>query len=138
MDSRRSWNPAEVLLRSLAEPNLDSRVAEALPWVVFRYPDVDWEWLVRNAKLLDLQNRLGFAVTLVRELTESRRRDDDAARLRVVQQRLERSRLAAEDTFCHESLSQTERRWLRQRRPRQAQRWNLLTDLRPEALTHVA
>ena len=32
--SHRAWNPAEVLLRSLTESNLDSRLAEALPWVV--------------------------------------------------------------------------------------------------------
>jgi len=138
LHSRRLWNPAELLLRSLTEPNLDSRVAEALPWVVFSYADMDWDWLVRNAKLLDVQNRLGFTVTLARELAEWRQRDDEAPRLRAVEQRLERSRLAAEDTFCHESLSQAERRWLRERRPLQAQRWNLLTDLGPEALAHVA
>lgn len=138
LHSRRTWNPAEVLLRSLTEPNLESRLSEALPWVVFRYPDMDWEWLVRNAKLLDVQNRLGFAVTLARELVESRQRNDEAARLRAVEQRLQRSRLATEDTFCHETLSQAERRWLREHRPSQAQQWNLLTDLRPDALTDVA
>src|SRR5579859_1333126 len=34
-------NPAEVLLTALAQPNLDSRVAEGLPWLLLRYPDMD-------------------------------------------------------------------------------------------------
>jgi hypothetical protein len=30
--------------------------------------DMDWDWVVRNAKLLDRQNRLGFVVTLAAQL----------------------------------------------------------------------
>jgi hypothetical protein len=32
-----------------------------------RHPDLDWSWLVAQAKLDDLQNRLGFVVTLIAE-----------------------------------------------------------------------
>ena len=42
---------------------------------------------------------------------------------------LERSRLAKEDTLSHESMTQAERKWLRQNRPPKARHWNLLTDL---------
>ncbi len=52
-------NPAAVLLAALASDELEVRVAEALPWLVVQYPDLDWEWLVREAKQRDLQNRLG-------------------------------------------------------------------------------
>jgi hypothetical protein len=42
---------------------------------------------------------------------------------------LERSRLVREDTLCHDSMTQAERKWLRQNRPPDAEHWNLLTDL---------
>jgi hypothetical protein len=58
--SRRRRNPAEVLLEALNEPNLDARVAEGLPWLAMTYVDMDWDWLVRNTKVHDRQNRLGL------------------------------------------------------------------------------
>ncbi len=65
--ARRPRNPAEVLLEALSQANLDSRVAEGLPWLALTYVDMDWDWLVRNAKLRDRQNRLGFALALAGE-----------------------------------------------------------------------
>jgi hypothetical protein len=56
-------------------------------------------------------------------------RDQEAA--------LERSRLAREETLCHDSLTQAERRWLRSNRSEEARHWNLLTDLSPEHLSHA-
>jgi hypothetical protein len=47
---------------------------------------------------------------------------------------LERSRLVREDTLCHESLTETEPRWLRENRPAEARHWNLLTDMKAENL----
>jgi hypothetical protein len=41
------------LLDALNESNLDARVAEALPRLPLAYGDMDWGWLVRNAKLAD-------------------------------------------------------------------------------------
>src|ERR1700731_4061836 len=38
-------NPAEYLLTALAKHNLEARVAEGLPWLVRRYPDVPRDWL---------------------------------------------------------------------------------------------
>jgi hypothetical protein len=54
---------------ALAQQNLEARVAEGLPWVVVRYPDMNREWLVREARARNLQNRLGFVVTLGRRAT---------------------------------------------------------------------
>jgi hypothetical protein len=51
---------------------LEVRVVEALPWLVAEYSDLDWAWLMREAKLGDVQNRLGFLVTLGRQLAEKR------------------------------------------------------------------
>ena len=53
-------NPAEVVLSALQVANLESRLAEALPWVLLQYPDLDWKWLVSQAKANELQNKLGF------------------------------------------------------------------------------
>jgi transcriptional regulator with XRE-family HTH domain len=130
-------NPAEVLFSALNESDLDMRVVEGLPWLAFAYVDMDWEWLVRNTKLHDRQNRLGFAVTLAQELAARAGNGDRAGKLHHLVPVLERSLLAREDTFCHDSLTETERKWLRQNRPPAAKRWNLLTDLTVEQLTNV-
>src|SRR5712692_7276447 len=62
--SKARRNPAEVLLTALNAANLETRVTEGLPWLALAYADMDWDWVVQNARLLDRQNRLGFVVTL--------------------------------------------------------------------------
>lgn len=96
-----------------------------------------WDWLVDGVKLRDRQNRLGFVATLAEQ---SAARAGGAARKRTLAEYvavLERSRLVREDTPCHESLTETERKWLRENRPAEARHWNLLTDLRVENLVHA-
>src|SRR5438552_7111706 len=69
----RKWkpkNPGEVLLAALAQDDLEPRLVEALPWLVLRYLPLDWAWVVCAAKVHDLQNRLGFVVSLARGLAE--------------------------------------------------------------------
>jgi transcriptional regulator with XRE-family HTH domain len=135
--SKLRKNPAGVLLSALSEPNLDARVAEGLPWLALTYVDMDWDWLVRNVKLSDVQNRLGFAVSLAREVAEGKNDTDRAEKLGGLLQALERARLAREDTFCHDSMTQTERSWLRQHRSRTARHWNLLTDMEGKHLAYA-
>jgi transcriptional regulator with XRE-family HTH domain len=137
---RARWrrNPAEVLLEALNQPNLDARVAEGLPWLAMTYVDMDWDWLVRNAKVLDRQNRLGFAVSVASEVSEGRRESDRARKLRSYLEVLEGARLAREDTFCHDSMTQAERAWLREHRSPAAAHWNLLTDMRGEHLAYAS
>jgi hypothetical protein len=119
------------------QSDLDSRVAAGLPWLAFNYTDMNWDWLVRNAKLHDLQNRLGFAVTLARQVAEKTDASAKVSLLTRTESLLERSCLVREDTFCHNSLTEAEKRWLREKRPPEAQRWNLLTDLTAEQLAHA-
>lgn len=138
LTGRVDRNPADLLLEALSQSDLESRVAEGLPWVVFTYPDMNWDWLVKNAKLKDLQNRLGFVVTLARKVAEKMNAEAKVPVLAKYEALLERSCLVREDTFCHESLTATEKSWLRERRPPEAQHWNLLTDLAPEQLTYAA
>lgn len=97
----------------------------------------DWQWLARAAKVNDLQNKLGFVTNVARRLGETLGRNDTAKLLRDQEAALERSRLAREDTLCHDSLTQAERRWLRSNRSDEARHWNLLTDLSPEHLSHA-
>jgi transcriptional regulator with XRE-family HTH domain len=130
-------NPAELLLSALGNDNLDSRLVEALPWVVLKFPNLNWHWLTQAAKLRDLQNRLGYVTNVARRLAELRGEREKAALLAMEESRLERSRLAREDTLCHESLTETEKKWLRKNRPPEARHWRLLTDLSPERLDHA-
>jgi len=134
---RRKRNPAEILLSALGRDELDSRLVEALPWVALKFPDLDWQWLTHAAKVNDLQNRLGFVTGLARRLAELRGEHESAALPARQESALERSRLMREDTLCHESLTEAERRWLRKHRPAEAKRWRLLTDLTPERLDHA-
>ena len=136
LKGRPNRNPAEVLLDALGQSNLDSRVAKGLPWLALSYPDMNWKWLVNNAKLHDLQNRLGFVVTLARQVAE-RDAADRAPLLAKCESQLSRSRLVKEDTFCHESLTETEKHWLRQTRSAEAEHWNLLTDLTAQQLAYA-
>ena len=61
---RSGWrkNPGEVLLTALAQPDLESRLTEALPWLMLKYPKLDTKWVVSQARLFGLSNRLGFVV----------------------------------------------------------------------------
>ncbi|MBI3207797.1 MAG: helix-turn-helix transcriptional regulator [Candidatus Solibacter usitatus] len=131
-------NPASILLASLAERDVEVRVLEALPWLAIQYPNLDWAWLMREAKLRDVQNRLGFVVMLARQVAEKRGDVVVASRLRKVEDTLDQVRLVREDTLCQESLSDAERRWLRQTRPSEAGHWNLLTDLNSRHLPYAA
>jgi transcriptional regulator with XRE-family HTH domain len=133
----RPTNPATVLLAAVSASNVEVRVLEALPWLAMEYSDLDWPWLIREAKIRDLQNRLGFVATLARQVAE-RNAHATLGRLQEIEATLDRSRLVQEDTLCQASLSEAERRWLRQNRPAEATHWNLLTDLSAALLPYAA
>jgi transcriptional regulator with XRE-family HTH domain len=134
----RSQNPAVILLAAISRNELEVRVIESLPWLVVEYHDLDWEWLTREAKVRDAQNRLGFVVALGRRVAEKRGAEAARRMLRKWEEVLEHARLAREDTLCQRSLSDAERRWLQQGRPADARHWNLLTDLDAEHLPYAA
>src|SRR5881628_3686776 len=93
----RRWkpkNPGEVLLAALAQDDLEPRLVEALPWLVLRYSTLDWSWVVREAKVRDLQNRLGFVVGLARQLAVRGGDERKARSLTDLEAHLDRSRLA--------------------------------------------
>lgn len=129
-------HPFEILLTALAQKHLDARVAEALPWVALNYAQSN-SWLVENARKFNLQNRLGFVVSLARQVAEMRHEGARATELRQLENLLGESRLAKEDCFYRPPRTQSERDWLRKNRTADAVHWNLLTDMRPEHLQYA-
>jgi transcriptional regulator with XRE-family HTH domain len=137
---RSKTNPSELLLTALAQDHLEARLFEALPWLVLKYWDMDTDWLVKQAKLHDLQNRLGFVVSLARNAGRragfgNPQRDKVLERLEST---LKRSLLAREEQLGETKLSNAEHKWLKRHRPKEARDWNLLSNWRPEALRYVA
>ena len=117
-------------------------------------PEIDPDWLVTEARLLNLTNRLGFVVDLARRVLDrsgtadpprkDRARDDkdhvNSARYQTLtrlSETLRAGRLAIEDTFGQASLTETERDWFRANRPQEAKFWNLLTNWQPEFLQYA-
>ena len=83
---------------------------------------------VSHAKVDDLQNRLGFLVSLATTVAQLEGLPEAGERLASARAVLDRSRLAVEGAF-RTALTDAERRWLRQHRPPEAAHWNLLTNL---------
>jgi len=130
-------HPFEVLLTGLAQNRLDARVAEALPWVAMNYAQPD-SWLVGNARRFNLQNRLGFVVSLARRVAEVRSDRPRSAELTELESLLDESRLVKEDAFYRPPRTDSEREWLRKNRTEDAVHWNMLTDMRPEHLQYAS
>ena len=128
--SGRKPRPDRLLMAILAQPDVDARVVEALPWLVATFRDqLDFDSLVREAKLQNLQNRFGF-------LLQAAGVDTPAALLAV--RELERSRLLREDTLCWDSMSAATREWMRVNRRPSAAHWNVLTTFEAEAVHDAA
>jgi hypothetical protein len=131
----RKMNPAALVLDVLSHDDLDVRLVEAIPWVLFTFPDMDWGWLLREVKVRNLQNRLGFLVSVARSLAKDFPETDRT--LERVEQDLERARLVHEDTLCNASMPKAERHWVRDTRTEAARHWNLLTGFSPEHLAYA-
>ena len=130
-------HPFEVLLTGLAQKSLEARVAEALPWVALKYAQPD-PWLVGNARKFNLQNRLGFVVSLAKRVAELRSDRPRFAELTELESLLDESRLVKEDAFYRPPRTDSEREWLRKNRTEDAVHWNMLTDMRPEHLQYAS
>lgn len=122
--------PDVLLLSVLGQPDADSRVVEALPWLVRTYaPTMNFPWLVQQAKLGNLQNRMGFLF----QATGCQRTD-----LVEAVEALDRARLLGEATLCWDSMPAATRKWMREHRSPMAEHWNLVTTLQPEQSQHAA
>jgi len=137
--SKMVSNPAEVVLSAVLNRDLDTRLVEALPWVLSTYTDLNWEWLRDRAKLNNAQNRLGYLVHLAEQTAHALPKGQSAAQvLSQWKNELEEARLAREGTLCRDSMPNRERTWLRTNRPEAAAHWSLLTGLTVEQLPYAA
>jgi hypothetical protein len=81
---------------------------------------------------------LGFLVGLAAEVASTHEKFRPALEpLQQAETRLERARLAREDTLCRESMTGAERRWLSNNRSPLARHWNLLTGLTVDQLPYA-
>lgn len=133
--SKAMRNPAEVVLGAVLKLDLDTRLVEALPWVLSTYTDLNWEWLRDRAKLHNAQNKLGYLVHLAEQTAGALPRRQVLSKWA---KELEGARLAHEGTLCRDSMPEPERNWLRANRPAAAAHWNLLTSLSAEQLSYAA
>src|SRR5665213_966531 len=123
-------NPAAVILRVVGQPDLDTRLVEALPWVLATYTDLDWPWLRDQIRIGNLQNRLGYLICLAEETACTLPDRCNAVPVLCEWRReLDRSLLVREGTLCRESMPEPERVWVRTHRPEAAAYWRLLTTL---------
>ncbi|MGH9583924.1 MAG: hypothetical protein ACRD4O_13415 [Bryobacteraceae bacterium] len=130
-------DPGGILIAALEQENLEARLFEALPWLVLAYwQEMDSEWLLQQATLRGVQNRLGFVVTLAKKA--GRKIDVDSRRgrtLEALEVALKEHLLSREESL-HE-MNQAERNWLEGHRPKEARDWKLLTDWQPAMLRYV-
>ena len=131
-------NPAEAVLNAVVKRDLDTRLVEAVPWVLSTYTDLDWDWLRDHAKLHNAQNRLGYLVHLADETFRTLPAGQSAVDvLSKWKMELEEARLASEGTLCRDSMPEREKTWLRTNRPEAAVHWNLLTSLSADQLPYA-
>jgi hypothetical protein len=140
---RCAWkrNPVQVLLDALAQNNLEARFTEALPWLLANYANMGAKnrtWMLEQARVRNLSNRLGFVVTLAMQVLAQKGEmaSERYSSLAFLEENLKQSRLDREDTLC-QALSMTEKEWLKQTRPKEAEFWHLLTDWKPEHLQYA-
>jgi transcriptional regulator with XRE-family HTH domain len=137
--SPQASNPAEVVLSAVVNRDLDTRLVEALPWVLKTYTDLNWEWLRDRAKLQNVQNRLGYLVHLARQTARATpHRGAVLEALSRWEEQLENARLASEGTLCRDSMPEPERIWLRANRPPAAAHWRLLTSITVDQLPYAS
>ena len=126
---------------ALGQDRLEARVAEALLWVVMHYGHGRSNWLVEQARKFNLQNRLGFVVSLALQVVErvpgSGQESARVQSLRELRSKLDESRLVKQDVFYRPPQTEGEKQWLVRNRSQEAVHWNLLTDLKPEQLQYA-
>ncbi len=132
----RKVNPASVLISALKTSDLDSRIVEALPWLIFNFLDMDWSQVFNTTKLYDAQNRLGFLLSLAYKLSVKIKDKNKKILFKELLRALEKSRLARNDSFKRESLTEAEKAWLKKNRPKDARHWRVLSNLSVDHLIY--
>jgi hypothetical protein len=112
---------SRLLLWGLSAGDMDARVCQGLIYLARTCATrIRWDWLMAQAKLRNLQNRLGFLVDLAIHPGEP-------GGLARVRDELANARLLAESTFCWDSMPAAVRKWMQDNRPEKAAYWNVLS-----------
>jgi transcriptional regulator with XRE-family HTH domain len=132
-NSVRPENPAAILIWALAAHNLEPRLVESLPWILLNFHDLDTTWLIRESKIRDIQNRLGFIVSMAYEIaTKNTGYCERTNPLTALLDTLNRSRLVHQDTLCEEGITPRIRKALLQSQSIAAEHWGIVTRWKAE------
>lgn len=137
IEAEEGHDPAVVLMAALACDRLEEPVVAALPWLVLRYENLDWNWLVAEARRRGVQNRLGFVVSLALRASAASLGMERLTRLAAIEEELFACRLPRQET-----------RWLRlpaarrnsaaARRSEEATQWGMPSCLRSDEIRFLS
>jgi transcriptional regulator with XRE-family HTH domain len=130
----RHKNPADVLFQAISKDNLDSETLKALPWLIVEFYDLKWEDVVKACKLNNLQNRLGFLISLAINIAVKKGEFKKASSLSTIIAELEKSKLFREEYLCNSSPTPDEQTRFKSKRSKEAESWRIFTDLNIEDL----
>jgi hypothetical protein len=123
-----TYTPASFLAHVLDLPEVEPRVVDGLPWLVYAFPLMEWDWLIEEMRLRGRQNRLGFLVDLAIELAETLGETARVKRLQPQRDLLNLIKLDEDETPCNEQMTEGMRTLRRDRRSTTAAHWNLACD----------
>lgn len=98
---------------------------------------MDWERLIKFAKIFDLQNQLGFVVSLAGQLAKKVNDKPKFRCLSKVEKSLNNSRLFIEAVLSNKSVTEAEKKYLKNNRPKEAKHWRVLSDLSINHLDYI-
>jgi hypothetical protein len=124
-----SYTPGRFLAHVLDLADVEPRIVEALPWLVYAFPLMEWAWLIEEMRRRGRQNRLGFLVDLAIELAEALGEADRVHQLLPQRDLLNMFKLDHEDTLCRLYRTEGMLNRRRDRRSATAARWNIVSDM---------
>jgi hypothetical protein len=133
IEAEEGHDPAVVLMAALVCDHLDEQVLEALPWLVLRYENLDWPWLLAEARRRAVQNRLGFVVSIALRAAAGSLGMERLTRLAAIEEELFACRLSRQETRWLR-VAPAKRQALSARRSEEAAQWGVLSSLRPDEL----
>jgi hypothetical protein len=133
LEAEEGHDPAVVLMAALACDRLDDAVVEALPWLVLRYENLDWHWLLAEARRRGVQNRLGFVVSLAVRAAAGSLGMERLTRLAAIEEELFACRLPKQETRWLR-VPPARRQFVAARRSAEAAQWGVSSCLRPDEI----
>lgn len=133
IEAEQDHDPAVVLMAAIVCDRQQDPVIEALPWLVLRYENLDWNWLLAEARRRGVQNRLGFVVSLAVRAGAGSLGMDRLTRLAAVEEELFACRLARQETRWLR-VPPSQRGFIAARRSQEAALWGVPCCLRPEEI----